>query len=627
MQYFSSTWISDRILLMSYTYPPEEYAARLKEYTDLEKMSFSPDDSRQYIIGKLEERSSRKRVIAGISNRIIREYIDRFEKDPDTMTAEDAALLNAFHSSLTGISDHPISYRISRILSSYYHRTGDLNNYALFLSQSGFHLSNLVNNHSSSGKDSPFFVEWKSLMDHIGDLDGNARFAAIRLVLQMTQLGPDTFAKGFPYSRYQTICDVLENHLKHSDAGYRDQIMFITYTNMLDTIREYYVYERDHGVEADMVPLRPMMVTMVGYLQKYLKKNITFDREAIIGRYNLLTARFILKEIDLDQLLDGFEDIQKEAETSRDLVVQLSAVATMNRFYLIFLHKFSSKPKEEIMKLARERVRETVPRIIALSETINNPVCNSYISMFLNAASMSGDFESFKKLILDITVSADKALYIHTLMVREMSRAIFDYMIGRTPGFFDGVAGFDSTYISTHRDEMRALLDDCCMFHDAGKFFVIDIVENSMRRLTAEEFDLVKKHPYNFNAIYNNSEENDQKVICIRDIAMTHHLWHDGKHGYPAVKHTNNRPFADIISIADSIDAATDFLGRPYNSGKNIDQLTSEFQAGAGTHYAAEVVAALSAPQVRDRLQYLITEGRREIYYQIYAFNELREKV
>ena len=92
---------------------------------------------------------------------------------------------------------------------------------------------------------------------------------------------------------------------------------------------------------------------------------------------------------------------------------------------------------------------------------------------------------------------------------------------------------------------------------------------------------------------------------------------------YPDIKQTKNRPFADILAIADSIDAATDFLGRPYNSGKTIDQLIAEFQAGAGTHYSPEAAAALSAPEVRDRLHYLITEGRRDIYYRIYAFNKL----
>lgn len=64
-------------------------------------------------------------------------------------------------------------------------------------------------------------------------------------------------------------------------------------------------------------------------------------------------------------------------------------------------------------------------------------------------------------------------------------------------------------------------------------------------------------------------------------------------------------------------------LGRPYKHIKTIDELIAEFQSRAGTQYGPEAAAVLSVPRVRDRLQYLITEGRREIYYRIYAFNKL----
>ena len=115
----------------------------------------------------------------------------------------------------------------------------------------------------------------------------------------------------------------------------------------------------------------------------------------------------------------------------------------------------------------------------------------------------------------------------------------------------------------------------------------------------------------------------NERVKCIRDCALTHHLWHDGSKGYPNVSHTKNRPYVDILAIADSIDAATDFLGRPYNSGKTIDELIEEFKSRAGSQYGKEATDALSNKEVRDKLEYLITEGREDIYYRIYAFNKI----
>ena len=129
-----------------------------------------------------------------------------------------------------------------------------------------------------------------------------------------------------------------------------------------------------------------------------------------------------------------------------------------------------------------------------------------------------------------------------------MSLAIFDYMIEKTPEVFGGVAGHDFDYIITHKDEMRKLLADCCMFHDIGKFFMLDIVENSMRKLTDDEFQIIKEHPEHFEHIYQVVDNHDERVTCIRDCALTHHLWHDGTRGYPHTSHTKNRPFSDILA-------------------------------------------------------------------------------
>ena len=44
-------------------------------------MTFSPSDTKEYVIKKLEDRSAKKRVIADVANTMIREYIETFEKD------------------------------------------------------------------------------------------------------------------------------------------------------------------------------------------------------------------------------------------------------------------------------------------------------------------------------------------------------------------------------------------------------------------------------------------------------------------------------------------------------------------------------------------------------------------
>lgn len=46
---------------MTYTYPVDEYKKQLLAYYEMDKMTFSPEDGREFVIEKLEERSEKKR--------------------------------------------------------------------------------------------------------------------------------------------------------------------------------------------------------------------------------------------------------------------------------------------------------------------------------------------------------------------------------------------------------------------------------------------------------------------------------------------------------------------------------------------------------------------------------------
>ena len=83
---------------MKHTYPFQKYKELLTINHELDGLSFSKDDSREYILSKLEERSNKKREISNIANTIISEYIDPFEKNIDLLTKEDAEELREFSS-------------------------------------------------------------------------------------------------------------------------------------------------------------------------------------------------------------------------------------------------------------------------------------------------------------------------------------------------------------------------------------------------------------------------------------------------------------------------------------------------------------------------------------------------
>ena len=57
-----------------------------------------------------------------------------------------------------------------------------------------------------------------------------------------------------------------------------------------------------------------------------------------------------------------------------------------------------------------------------------------------------------------------------------------------------------------------------------------------------------------------------------------------------------------------------------------IDDLMEEFKKGANTQYSEDVIKALEDETVKKRLEYLVSEGRKDIYYQVYTNNEIKFK-
>ena len=103
-------------------------------------------------------------------------------------------------------------------------------------------------------------------------------------------------------------------------------------------------------------------------------------------------------------------------------------------------------------------------------------------------------------------------------------------------------------------------------------------IDNNARRLLDEEFFCIQSHPRTGAAILN-------RMGCGRTLApaaLYHHCYYNGKGGYP--NDVSSCPeeikgIVDALSVADSLDAATDNIGRCYNLAKPFRTLLEELRA------------------------------------------------
>lgn len=123
------------------------------------------------------------------------------------------------------------------------------------------------------------------------------------------------------------------------------------------------------------------------------------------------------------------------------------------------------------------------------------------------------------------------------------------------------------------------LLKIASNLHDIGKIAINESLLNKPRKLTEEEFLMVRKHPVIGDEILKPIRFLEKARPLIRG----HHERYDGK-GYPdgLDKHTLT-PLLNIIIIADAFDAMNS--SRPYRNPLTIEEIKSELRENSGTQF------------------------------------------
>ncbi|WP_373071763.1 HD domain-containing phosphohydrolase [Sulfurimonas sp.] len=122
--------------------------------------------------------------------------------------------------------------------------------------------------------------------------------------------------------------------------------------------------------------------------------------------------------------------------------------------------------------------------------------------------------------------------------------------------------------------------------HDIGKVGIPDILLQTSRKLTDEEFELMKKHTLIGYDILKNSTNEFLSHGAI--IALTHHERYDGS-GYPKGLKSHHIPIEGrIVALADVFDNLTS--DRPYKKAWSFEEAVESIKNNSGKHFDPELV-------------------------------------
>jgi len=215
--------------------------------------------------------------------------------------------------------------------------------------------------------------------------------------------------------------------------------------------------------------------------------------------------------------------------------------------------------------------------------------------------------------------------YVHVNMVARLAECMARHLLKTRPELFIGFPGCETLEdVLTSKDRILSYTYRASLCHDIGKLFIIDTISMYGRALLDDEFSIIKNHPV-IGADIAAEHPSTRDYV---DVIKGHHLWYDCSRGYPAGFDTFKSPYKTVIDIvlaADCLDAATDTVGRSYNRGKTFSDYEKEVQEGAGTHYAPFLVDLFKVPELREDIEYLLSEGRRNLYRETFRLLKRNE--
>lgn len=184
---------------------------------------------------------------------------------------------------------------------------------------------------------------------------------------------------------------------------------------------------------------------------------------------------------------------------------------------------------------------------------------------------------------------------------RETLHAMVDTVEKRDPctgGHSDRVARFARLVgRAAGLDEATcSLIYESGRVHDIGKIAIDDAVLRAERKLTDEEFAMIKRHPQEGYDILS-------KISTMRDLlpgVIEHHEKFDGS-GYPnRLRGDRISLMGRVLAVADVFDAIT--CKRPYRTGFPFEVARGKIVEGSGTHFDPDMVKAfmtLGEPELR----------------------------
>ncbi|MBE5906226.1 MAG: diguanylate cyclase [Lachnospiraceae bacterium] len=370
--------------------------------------------------------------------------------------------------------------------------------------------------------------------------------------------------------------------------------------------------------------------------QRQKAKELKEIGERLYGCYHQL--RWLIGKSSLDECYyehkKYFEETQGRESyvLEQDAAFHTSLTFRMTLYYIPEMVKMYTNMSKEGMEKEKGYINSLMEAYMiylsalpkASKETgLTDEIYHSFGRILRYLPSWMNAFELVFKVLVERNVDNS----IHSRMVSEICIQMLNMIYRMQPELLLGTFDcWDDEEIQDHYEQIRDFVKNAGMIHDIGKIEVNDIINQQVRRLTELERDNIKRHPeYGANLV-----ADTKSMELYLPLIMGHHRYYNDEAGYPedySYQEHDNPLLVNMIQIADSLDAATDNIGRSYTKAKTLEEILGELEAQQGIRYNPILVGLMKKDKEFQReLQELITNGREKICYEVYrSYSQFRE--
>lgn len=555
-----------------------------------------------------------------------------FSKKADQLTADEAAELAEFADALLSFihqNDAGIAYKIHCLLHEYAKLTGDLDLYIKELYHLGvclYYLNPMASEFgiNMNGQSSAQYLrEGANYLAKMEEIESEStRAYIIRCVANLFLT--DELINGFHdpgkpsdqvagYMHFRKLFDEIRGVLE--SPYYRSLVPDFHWDTMLCNLHFNRCVYYFNFQSTDLPGFIEDMLESAEYI--YSHRDSTTDHSTMSGRidYVYVAAKLRAGQAKLSDLVDV---LLKDMESADSADYSANGVTLNLQLPLYLEHTYKLLPEEQKAHYAG-RVEKAINGIQSYLQNVPfnayNNVVNDIVGETIRDCVKNGEPVSMR--LFNYLLCCHSPTYIHLTLSAAISKKLFARMIETVPERVIGVYGLKSIdEILARKEELTEKVYECAVCHDVGKIMLLNYVEIYNRRLLDEEFRAITLHPQIGSIILKSLGRDDMYYA-----ALYHHCHSDLSGGYPRKMPPcppEYKLIADIVSVADSLEAATDNIGRCYAAPKSFETIVEELRSFCPVRYSADVVELFDDREFFERIKTELLQERRETYLDIY---------